>query len=168
MTLDDIVARVGQSLDETRAGLGSLASCRQRAEEASGRLESPQAVLEHIDFFSGFLTRAAGLLEELRADIAGGAAHGHVEVIRQLASNAFAEQRRLVTFRDKWINRPLPYEDVRPLLSEISTIVRGQLARYRELGAVADALAPLAGPKPAADDGRALDRRALFTKWFGR
>jgi hypothetical protein len=56
---------------------------------------------------------------------------------------------------------------VRPLLTEIPTQTGNRLAAYRDLNGAADALDALIGPaQPSADDGRALDRRALFTKWF--
>ena len=86
------------------------------------------------------------------------------------ASNAAVEQRRCLQFRDKWINRPLPYEDVRPLLTEIVNAAANRLTGYHELTPIAnelDALARLIQP-PQAQDGRPLDRRQLFTKWFGR
>jgi hypothetical protein len=169
-TLDDLLLDLGRRRVETQATLESLASCRQRVDESAKRLESPQAVYEYIDFFSGFFTEAASILDRLVAELPQGAQRPHVEALRQIASNAAVEQRRPLQFRDKWINRPLPHEDVRPLLNQISNDSRDGLTAFRQLNAAADALMTIAGlaPRPAADEGRALDRRELFTKWFGR
>ena len=76
---------------------------------------------------------------------------------------------RCLQFRDKWINRPLPYEDVRPLLTEIVNATANRLATYRGLTPIADELDVLVRLiHPAPEEHRPLDRRQLFTKWFGR
>ena len=53
--------------------------------------------------------------------------------LRQIASNSAAEQRRCLMFRDKWINKPLPHERMRPLLNDISVTTRDQLTAFRDL-----------------------------------
>jgi hypothetical protein len=167
MTEPDLLPRLAGWRDETRASIAALNGLRQRAEENARKLESPPAVLEFIDFFSGFFTEAAATFERIGGELAQGAKPAHAEALRQLASNAAVEQRRCLKFRDKWVNRPLPYEDVRPLLTEIPTQTGNRLASYRDLHGAADVIDALIGPAPASpDDGRALDRRALFTKWF--
>ena len=88
----------------------------------------------------------------------------------QVASNAAVEQRRCLQFRDKWINRPLPYEDVRPMLTDIVNTAAHRLIDYRDVNPIADdleALARLIRPAPKEETGP-LDRRQLFIKWFGR
>jgi hypothetical protein len=92
----------------------------------------------------------------------------HLDALRQLASNGAAEQRRCLLFRDKWINRPLPYEQVRPLLNQISVDSRDQLTAYRSLNHAVERLQTMYGAGPKPPDSDKLDRRALFTKWFGR
>jgi hypothetical protein len=168
-TPDDLLARLERWRDESRASVASLNGLRQRAEESSSRLESPHAIFEFIDFFSGFFTEVAATLDRVRNELEQGPQLPHAEALRQIASNAALEQRRGLKFRDKWINRPLPYEDVRPLLTEISNHTGQRLTSFREMTQAAAELDTLIGPvQPAGDDGRALDRRALFTKWFGR
>jgi hypothetical protein len=103
------------------------------------------------------------------AELPAGFTPQHGDLLRQIASNAAAEQRRTVMFRDKWVNKPLPFEQVRPLLTELASGVRDQLADYRELTLAASRLAELAPPPPTPDpepkpDEREFDRRALFTK----
>jgi hypothetical protein len=165
--IDDLLPRLAGWRDDTRASLVALSSLRQRTEENARMLESPSAVLEFLDFFSGFFTEAVATFERIGAELEQGPKPAHAEALRQLASNAAVEQRRCLKFRDKWINRPLPYEEVRPLLTEIPTHIGNRLAAYRDLHGAADSLDALIGPGQASPgDGRALDRRALFTKWF--
>jgi hypothetical protein len=169
MTEPDLLPRLAGWRDETRASIAVLNSLRQRAEENARKLESPPAVLEFIDFFSGFFTEAAATFERIGGELEQGAKPAHAEALRQLASNAAVEQRRCLKFRDKWINRPLPYEDVRALLTEIPTQTSNRLSAFRDLHGAADMLDSLIGPGHGSpDDGRAMDRRALFTKWFDR
>ena len=68
------------------------------------------------------------------------------------------------------INRPLPYEQERPLLNRISNETRDQLADYRELTLAATRLAALAGPlsAPEPPPAKTMGRRALFNRLFGK
>jgi hypothetical protein len=168
-SLEEILEHFQQQQTTTIDGIASLQAFRQQIQENEKKLESPQAAYDYIDFFMGFFTRATSELQRVGTEVASGVQGGHLEALRQLASNAAAEQRRCLQFRDKWINRPLPYEDVRPLLTDIANVSRDLLNRYRDLNIDAAQLEALLGPPPAAPaDGKALDRRELFTKWFGR
>jgi hypothetical protein len=165
----DIQVQLERWRDEAQAAVDGLASLRQRSEESSRHLESPSAVLQFIDFFALFFTDAAAVFERVRAELEQPPQAVHAEALRQVASNAALEQRRCLQFRDKWINRPLPYEDVRPLLTEIVNAAGNRLAGYRELTPIADELEVLVRLiQPAQEASRPLDRRQLFTKWFGR
>jgi hypothetical protein len=148
----------------------AFATLRQRTELNSRRLESPNGVLEFIGFFSNFFADAAEVFERVRSELDQAPLGIHAEALRQVASNAALEQRRCLQFRDKWINRPLPYEDVRPLLTDIVNTAANRLTEYRDVKPIADdldALARLIQPAAKEESGP-LDRRQLFTKWFGR
>lgn len=165
----DIQVLLEQWQGEAQAAVDSFATLRQRTEQSSQRLESPQGILQFIDFFSTFFADAAAVFERIKAEVAQAPQAGHAEALRQVTSNAALEQRRCLQFRDKWINRPLPYEDVRPMLTEIVNAAANRLTAYYELTPIANELDSLARLiQPPAQDGRPLDRRQLFTKWFGR
>jgi hypothetical protein len=165
--LDDVLECLKRSRSDTNDAIEVLQASRGKVEEGSRQLESPKAVFEYIDFFLDLLARMSQDLDRVIAELPEGATREHVDSLRQLASNAAAEQRRCVIFRDKWINRPLPYEQVRALLNQISVDTRDQLTAYRNLNAAADVLQSTMGePKPVDSDK--LDRRALFTRWFGK
>ena len=169
MLVDDILEHLRAWNADTLETIESLRVARQGVEEHARQFESPDAALEYIGFFTDVFSRAADDLERVVAEVPQGVQQAHVDVLRQIASNAAAEQRRCLLFRDKWISRPLPYEQIRPLLSQIAVDTRDQLEDYGELKNAAARLEELVGPDARPrDEGRTLDRRALFTRWFGR
>ena len=167
--VDDILEHLRAWQADTLETIESLRVARQGVGEHAGQFESPDAALEYIAFFVDVFSRAAADLERVVAEVPQGVRRAHVDLLRQIASNAAAEQRRCLLFRDKWISRPLPFEQIRPLLNQIARETRDQLEDYGELKNAAARLEELVGPeaKPP-DEGRTLDRRALFTRWFGR
>lgn len=167
--LPAVIEQLGQWRAATIDVVAALAADRQDAEGMSSRLESPKAVYEYIDFFVDAFTSAIAEVEGLAAELAQGPRQAHVDALRQLASNAAVEQRRCGQFRDKWINRPLPYEQVRPLLNHISTTTRDHLHAHRDLQGAAERLQPLLGAvQPPPAPGEVMDRRALFNRMFRR
>ena len=166
----DIQMHLERWRDHAQGAVDTFAALRLKTEESSRRLESPPGVLQFIDFFASFFADAAAVFERVRAELDEAPQRVHAEALRQVASNAALEQRRCLQFRDKWINRPLPYEDVRPLLTDIVNAATNGLTECREVTPIADdldALARLTQP-PAKEQSGPLDRRQLFTKWFGK
>jgi hypothetical protein len=162
------IEHVAQRRSDALATLELLHSYRQQVDEDASALENPTAVVEYIDFFSDLVNRAAEECQRMAAELSEGVTGAHVEALRQLASNSAAEQRRCLTFRDKWINKPLRDERMRPLLNEISVTTRDQLTAFRDLNEVATRLEELIKPAsaPAPEDKKSFDRRALFTRLF--
>jgi hypothetical protein len=142
-----------------------LRAHRRQIEERSNRLENPRAVLEYIDFFVEYFARTAAELQRIATELAKGPDTEHGAALRQVGSNASLEQRRCVIFRDLYINKPLPYEEMRPLLNQISLDTRDQLLEYRELMAEAERVDQLRGRAPDPD-GPSFDRRSLFTRFL--
>jgi hypothetical protein len=168
VSLDDIVDQLQRSRFDTLESMELLRASRQQIEEHAKQLEGPGAALEYIDFFLGFFSDAAAGLERLCAELPRGLTRAHLDLLREIASNASIENRRCLMFRDKWINKPLPDERMRPLLNQLSTDSRDQLTAFRGLGNAALGLEALAGSEIGSADTGKLDRRALFTRWFGR
>ena len=165
----DIQVQLERWRDQAQAAVERFASLRQQTEERSRYLESPPGVLQFIDFFAMFFADAAAVFERVKAELEQPPQGVHAEALRQVASNAALEQRRCLQFRDKWINRPLPYEDIRPLLTEIVNTAANGLAGCRDLTPIADELDVLARLiQPQKEESGPLGRRQLFTKWFGK
>lgn len=123
-------------------------------------------MLEYLDGFIELFGGVAADLANVDAALEDGARPEQAAVLRQLASNASMEQRRCLAFRDKCINRPLPHEEVRPLLNQISIDTRDQLLSFRDLNGAATHLDELYGVAEEPKDDRAFDRRSLFTRFL--
>jgi hypothetical protein len=173
VTLEQLLEHVRHWQADTLAAVESLRASRRQIEEHSSRLENPQAALQLADFFSDFFLRVAADLDGVLESLAAGPAPEHVTALKSVAARAAAEERRAVVFRDRWVNKPLPYEEMRPLLDRVSAAARDQLIDYRNL---THACARLGGliqkANPAAEqpdsEGRELDRRQLFTRFIPR
>lgn len=167
VTQEHVVAHVRQWQADTDATRATLQALRQQVEETSRQLENPKAAFEYLDFFDGFFSRASEELAAIATALPGGFTPAHADALRQLASNAAAESRRTVVFRDKWVNKPLPYERTRPMLTQIANDVRDQLQDYREMTQAAarlTALNPPPAPPPSELTPEGLGRRELFSK----
>jgi hypothetical protein len=167
LSLDQVLDRLRACRAGTLASVQALTALGVEAAAQEKHLESPAGVREYLAYFLDLFGRIVVDLDRVVAEMARAPKRRHVEEIRQIASNAGADSRRCLQFRDKWINRPLPYEQVRPMLSAISNTSRDQLAAYRELFALADRLHVIAG-LDQPDRNRAIGRRALFERLIGR
>jgi len=165
MTIEALMEELRARHEGAGRAAAALRELRAQVEASAKQLENPNAALEYIDFFAGFFEGAASQLEQIAGQVAERVERPHVDALRQLANNSAAEQRRAGIFRDKWINRPLPYETVRPLLPGISTPRRDEIPALRPLAATAAAIEPSIG-EPDAGDAKALGRRQLFTRLF--
>ena len=162
----DVLRRIrAATMDTTEL----LRSSKLVVEANTRQLENPKAIVEYLDFFLELFARTVSDFDRLIAELAQGFGQEHLDLLRQVANNAAAEQRRCLIFRDRWINKPLPYEQMRPVLNQISNDSRDQLTEYKALLTAADQLEALAAApeKPPGEEGK-LGRRELFTRWFGR
>ena len=166
-TVEDVREHLQLWRSESLETVDLLRAHRQQVEERAPLLENPRVVLEYVDFFLDLFSRVASDLEHISAALPENVSAEHPAALRQIASNAAVEQRRCLVFRDTCINRPLPHEDVRPLLNQISIDTRDQLLDYGDLTLAAGRLDLRLGtpaPNPKADN--AFDRRALFSRFL--
>jgi hypothetical protein len=170
--LDDVVDHLRLWKDETLATVEALKGYREEIEQHSKLLENPRAIIEYIDFFEDVFGRSVAEFERLITEVAQGIQREHIDTLRQIASNSALEQRRCVMFRDKWINKILPFEEMRPILDGISLATRDQLSDYRELNLAAARLETFAKlqSEPGGETDRTSDstigRRDLFNRLF--
>jgi hypothetical protein len=181
--VDEIISQLAEERARAAAAAASLRRLREQASASDALLEHPVAVLEHIDFFIELFEQGAASLDGVAGGLPHGITRAQVDDINLLAGRSATAQRRQVQFRGKWINKPLPYEQVRALLNVISVTIHEQLDAFRELAGVAPELESMLPPheqRPATrqtttsdgnDDkeereGRGFNRRALFTRLF--
>ena len=175
VTLEELVEHLGGWRADTLDTIDLVRAHRDEVRANFNLLENPNAVLEYLDAFEALFVHVAAELERTTGALSEGhapsteVADDHAAALRQIASNAAAEQRRCLMFRDKWINRPLPHEQVRPLLNRISIDTRDQLLEHQKLNLAAGRLVELArgSSTPQEADG-SFNRRALFTRFLPR
>ena len=164
------IEHLGLRSGEGLSTLELLRGYREQVEADAAALENPRTVVEYLDFFNDLVTRTINECERIAAGLRQGISSADLDALRQIASNAAAEQRRCLLFRDKCINRPLPHERMRPLLNEISVTTRDQLTAFRDLTGIAarleEQMQQAAPPQPKEEEKRNFDRRALFTKFL--
>jgi hypothetical protein len=165
MTVEALMEELRARHEGAGRAAAALRELKAQVEASAKQLENPGAAHEYIDFFVEFFERAAAELEQVAGQIAEGVQPTHLDALRQIANNSAAEQRRAGMFRDKWINRPLPYETVRPMLTAISNTSRDEIAALRTLADTAAAIEPSVG-QPDAGEANALGRRQLFMRLF--
>jgi hypothetical protein len=183
LTSDHLATHFRQWRADVLGTVERLQTLRRGAEESSSKLENPKAAAEYVEFFADWFGRVVADLDALLAELPAGFTEAHADLLRQIASNAAAEMRRTVMFRDKWVNKPLPYDEMRPLLTQLANDVRDQLNDLKEMTLAAarlgDLIAPptplpqpvnpetgseQAGPTESSPGARGFDRRALFKR----
>ena len=166
-TVEDVREQLRRARRETLEGVDLLHNHRQHVASQYTLFENPNAVLEYLDTFIEMFGMIAADLARLDADLEQRIGAEQASALRQIASNAHVEQQRCLQFRDKWINKPLPNESVRALLNQISNDTRDQLLSFRNLNVAAAHVDALVGAAPEPrDEGRAFDRRSLFTRFL--
>jgi hypothetical protein len=144
-----------------------LEGYRQQVTADAAALENPRAVLEYLDFFSDLVCRVSDECARIGEALSRAPDQSQADALRHLATLCAGEQQRCLQFRDKWINRPLPHERMRPLLNDLSVTTRDQLTAFQDLQTIAGFVDQLTKPQPP-DEERGLGRRELFTKLFRR
>jgi hypothetical protein len=167
VTAEQIVEQLSLRRADAVGTLELLRGYQAQVEQERAQLENPQAVREYIAFFEDFIARAIQAIDRDSDSLPHGALRDQAVELRAITNQASLEQRRCLLFRDKWINKPLPFERLRPMLNEISVTTRDQLTAFRDLAIAAsriEQLLPVEPPPPAAD--KTFDRRALFTRFI--
>ena len=168
-TVDSVVEQLGQRRADALNTLEMLRGHRARVVEQTGQFENPKIVLEYVDFFVGAIEEVVAAIDRVSDELRQRVQRAHIDLLRQIASNCRVEQRRCLIFRDKCINRPLPNEQMRPLLNDISVTTRDQLTAFYDFNNAAAKLEQIINtiePEPEPDPRKTLGRRQLFTRLF--
>lgn len=168
-SIQHVIEALHQRYADAVTTIELLQEYRPQVEAGASALENPTAVLEYLDFFADFVGRAGDECARIARELAHAPSSAHAETLGQIAGQCAAEQRRCLLFRDKWINKPLPDERMRPLLNEISVATRDQLTAFGALQNIAARIDELAKmPAAAPETKKGLDRRQLFSRLLGR
>lgn len=166
-TVQDVVDQLAARKADALTTLEMLRAQRQRVADEAAKFENPGAVLEYLDFFIPSIDEVVRECDRIAGEIVHKVRRAHIDVLRQIASNSRAEQRRCLMFRDRCINRPLPHESMRPLLNDISVTTRDQLTAFYDFNNAAARLERIINTtEPEPDPKKTLHRRELFTRLF--
>ncbi len=170
LTLDQVIEQMAARRLDVLATLEVLEGYAAEVETHTAELENPSAVREYLDFFRILFTRFAAQLERVAAELTTeGVKRDHIITIKVMAGTGTNEQRRCLQFRDKWINKPLPHESMRPLLNDISVTTRDQLTALSNIFPLVARLGTFyAPPPPPPPKERSFGRRDLFTRFIKR
>jgi len=168
-TIEHAINVLHQRYADAVTTLELLQEYRPQVESGASSLENPTAVLEYLDFFADFVGRTGDECARIARELGQAPASAHAACLGQIADQCAAEQQRCLLFRDKWINKPLPDERMRPLLNEISVTTRDQLTAFAGLENLAARIDELAkSPVAPTKTKEGLDRRQLFSRLLGR
>jgi len=163
-TPHDVVEQLAARKADAVTTIETLRAHRAKVVEESAKFESPQAVLEYVDFFLPAFEEVVAACDTLSGEIVVKVQRAHIDLLRQIAANCRVEQRRCLVFRDKCINRPLPHETMRPLLNDISVTTRDQLTAFYDLNNAAAKLERIINTmEPEPEPKRVMGRRQLFS-----
>jgi hypothetical protein len=166
-TVGAVIEQLGHRKADALTTLDMLRAQRVRVVEESAKFENPQAILEYLDFFIPAIEEVVAAIDRIRAELPQRVTRAQIDLLRQIAANCRVEQRRCLMFRDRCINRPLPHEQMRPLLNDISVTTRDQLTAFFDLNNAAARLEVIINTtEPPPDPRVTYGRRALFGRLF--
>lgn len=133
VTLEDITQHPRDWEKSTRETIMLLEKYRNSAEEKSGLLENPREVISYLNFFIDLFSRYLGDLQRLVREIPFGVTKAHIEIVNQLYHSSKIEDKTTVHFKNDWVYKSLPHEEMRSLLDAIYAETRNMLIDYRDL-----------------------------------
>jgi len=133
VSLDDILSSFCGWLTHTSKTIDLLESYEISVENNRSLIESPNEVLTFIRIFGDLFSRYKNDLEILIAEMPNRVVEGHIEIVRQLNDSARYEEELTIQFKNDWVHKSLPHEEVRPLLDNIYANTRDLLVDYKDM-----------------------------------
>ncbi len=133
VSLEDICHHLREWEKLTRDTIGQLEKYRAAAKAKAALLESHREVISYINFFIDLFSRYLSDIQRLLQELPSGATEAHVEIVRQLYLSSKNEDRVAIQFKNDWVHKALPHEEMRPLLDNIYGYTRNVLVNYSDL-----------------------------------
>lgn len=148
VSLEDIVRHLGDWANSTRDTIDRLKGYRRRTTESAALLENPIEVLGYLDFFIDLFGRYLADIERLLIEIPSGVTEAHLQIVDQIYRSVKREDDGTVQFKNDWVYKTLPHEEMRPLLDNIYGETRNMLVDYRDLSNLVPRLKTFVGAHP--------------------
>lgn len=138
--LDNIHVHLREWMENTDKTINDLRRYRESAENQSSLLKNSKQIISYIDYFIDLFSRYRSDLERLVDETKESVSAAHVEIISQLYKSSTVEEQTTIQFRDDWVYRSLPHEEIRPLLDDVYRDTRDRLIDFRDLSNLAPRL----------------------------
>jgi hypothetical protein len=130
----DIIRHLKDWRDNTRKTHDALVKLQKQAEQNKGKLENADAVIAYCEHFIDIFDRYAGDFDRLIDELPKGVRTRHLEILGQLFDNSREQSRASIDFKNDWVYKGLPHEDMRPMLDSIYEESRSMMDDYLDLG----------------------------------
>jgi len=96
-------------------------------------IENSNCVLDFIGHFIDVFSRYNNDIRTLIHELPNGMRESHIEILNQLYESSISEEKYTISFKGDWVHKPLPHEEMRPLLDRIYSETRGLVGDYSDL-----------------------------------
>lgn len=145
VSLVDICRHLQEWEKVTNNTISQLEKYRAIVNSKSELLENSREVLAYINFFTNLFSRYLSDIQRLVREVPSGVTEAHIEMVSQLYRSSEIEDHVAVRFKNKWIEKLLPHEEMRPLLDDVYAETRGMLIDYKDLCNLAPRLKTFVG-----------------------
>ena len=130
--LSDIVGQILEWRDNTAATIKFLESQITVIQDRAALLEDPteieRFVAYFIDLFRRYLADLAILVEQIPTRVR----ERHIELVSQLFDSSQVEEHLCIRFKENFVNKSIPHEEMRPFLDRIYGETRDQLIDFQD------------------------------------
>ena len=138
--LKDICDHLREWHAYTQDAISALEKCGVEVDKNAHLLQNPREIRRYIAFFLDLFWRYLGDLERLLRELPSGVRQRHVEMVMQIYRSSELEQDHCIKFKNDFIEKSLPDEEVRLLLDEIYKESRQQLIDFADFSNLAPRL----------------------------
>lgn len=147
VSLEDICQHLSEWEKLTRDTISQLEKYRATVKNKAELLENAREVTSYLNFFIDLFSRYLSDIQRLVRELPSGVTEAHVEIVRQLYRSSKTEDDVAIRFRNTWIEKKLPHEEMRPLLDDIYADTRAVLIDYSDLSNLVPRLKTFVGSR---------------------
>lgn len=165
VSLEDILSDFEGWLKLTSKTIEKLQGYITKVEGNKDLIENPREVLSFLHFFINLFERYRNDLETLINEMPAGVVEAHIEIVKQLYESSKLEEDYTIRFKNDWVHKSLPYEEMRLLLDDIYGETRNIIVDYRDLSNIISRLKTFLRPMTKSDE--VLKDLQLKPSFFG-
>jgi len=136
VSLEDILSDFSDWLQHTSETVERLEKYALKVEENKALIENPREVSSFIEFFLNLFSRYRSDLQTLVDELPEGAVEAHIAMVKQLYESSKLAEEYTIRFKNEWLCKSLPHEEIRNLLDAVYGDTRDMLIDYRDLSNV--------------------------------